>query len=256
MFDIFLKHKEYVRFIVLSRSRTGSNLLVNSLRTHPQLRVYGEIFRGGVDDEVKAAVRMSAENYLNSNIYKQYDKSIRAVGFKIFYQHPVWDQSGGVWDYLKSMDELRVIHLKRRNILRTLVSRKIAVKTDVWKEADATMQASASGRKVSLSKQECEAFFEKTRAWETQADEMFGMHELLQLSYEDLTSDYLNQMQRVQDFLGVGPIELQPQTRRQNPESLRELIINYDELAGQFTDTKWQDFFSSAVQPAPPTTKP
>ena len=180
---------------------------------------------------------------LNSNIFKHYDKSIRAVGFKIFYQHPVWDQSGNVWTCLQNMDDLKVIHLKRTNILRTLVSRKIASKTDVWKEANASGRSDTFDRKVSLSKEECEESFDKTRSWETEGDTRFSNNALLQISYEDLSNDYQNQMQRVQIFLDVTPIELQPQTQRQNPESLRELIINYDELKKTFAGSPWQDFF-------------
>ena len=243
MFNFLTKHKNYTRFIVLSRSRTGSNLLINSLKMHPQIQVYGEIFRGGVDNSVKDSVIGSADNYLDNRIFKYYDKSIRAVGFKIFYQHPVWDQSGNVWTYLQKLDDLKVIHLKRTNILRTLVSRKIASRTDVWKEENASGKSDTSNRKVSLSKEECEEFFEKTRSWEIEGDTRFSNNALLQISYEDLSNDYQNQMQRVQIFLDVTPIELQPQTQRQNPESLSELIINYDELKKKFAGSPWQDLF-------------
>jgi len=241
LFNFLIKHN--TKFIVLSRSRTGSNLLLNSLKKHPHIQVFGEIFRGGVNDDVKAAVIESAEDYLEKNIFKHYDKSIRAIGFKIFYQHPVWDRSGNVWSYLQNLDKLKVIHLKRNNILRALVSQKIAFKTDVWKAVDTKDESRADDRKVRLSKEECEAFFEKTRAWEADGDRMFCDKALLQISYEELANDYQDQMQRVLAFLEVSPVKMQPQTRRQNPESLRELITNYDQLKESFAGSPWQEFF-------------
>ena len=73
LFNFLIKHKKYTRFIVLSRPRTGSNLLLNSLKRHPHIKVFGEILRGGINDDVKAAVITSAENYLNKYIFIDYD---------------------------------------------------------------------------------------------------------------------------------------------------------------------------------------
>ena len=237
------KQKKYTRFIVLCRSRTGSNLLVNSLKKHPQIHIFGEIFRGGVGDDVKAAVKESAEQYLENTIFKHYDRSVRAVGFKIFYQHPVWDSSGNVWRYLQALERLKVIHLTRRNILRTMVSQRIAMKTDVWKEADLKHAGSGIDKRVTLSKEDCEEFFEKTRSWERDGDERFSGREILHLDYEDLCSDFESQMQRVLQFLDVAPADLRPQTRRQNPEALRDLIANYEQLRSEFSGSPWGGFF-------------
>src|SRR5690606_16569148 len=47
-------HTDYTRFIILARSRTGSNFLRGMLNSHPQVLTYGEIFRN--DDQVDFAV--------------------------------------------------------------------------------------------------------------------------------------------------------------------------------------------------------
>ena len=102
-------NNQYRRFIVLSRSRTGSNLLISLLNSHPHIYTEREIFG-----------KLSGRNY------------VKAKGFKIFYYHPLDDDSCSIWDELQSLDDLYVIHLKRRNILRTLLSRKTAGIQDVW----------------------------------------------------------------------------------------------------------------------------
>ncbi len=38
-------HNEYIRFIILGRSRVGSNLLRGLLNSHPHIVTYGEVFK-------------------------------------------------------------------------------------------------------------------------------------------------------------------------------------------------------------------
>lgn len=99
-----------IKFIVLTRSRTGSNLLVSMLNSHPDVRCGGEELRSLNGRQVSEAIETSFP----------IRQALKASGFKIFYYHPLDDSSGAVWDTLSAMRELRVLHLMRRNILRTL----------------------------------------------------------------------------------------------------------------------------------------
>ena len=105
------------------------------------------------------------------------------------------------------MDDLKVIHLRRKNILRSLVSNKIAKQSDIWKESDKTREPIIA-KKVELSIEECQTGFDQKQKWATEADEKFFNYPLLQLTYEELTSDYQGQMQRVQEFLDVKLLNL------------------------------------------------
>ena len=241
MIDWLLRKNKYTRFIVLTKARTGSNLLVNSLQSHPDMKVFGELFRGGVDDAVKALILNSAEDYFQNHVFKQYGRGIKAVGFKMFYKHPVYDRAGKVWRYLLNMDDLKVIHLRRKNILRALVSMKIAKKTDIWKESNESRDMLS--KRVELTVDECRDYFEQTRKWEDDANEKFADNPRMELTYEELTSDYQIQMRSIQEFLDVDPIKLQPMTAKQNPEALSELIVNYEELKKHFSGTEWGVFF-------------
>lgn len=241
MIDRLFKGKNYTKFVVVARPRTGSNMLLNSLRTHPNVQVFGEILRGGADTATKEAVKRSAKNYFEENIFKRYAESIRAVGFKIFYQHPVWDQTGTVWPCLQAMRDLRVVHLKRQNLLRILVSAKIARKTDIWKQSGAEQE---TDKRITLTAEECMEFFQKAVNQEKETDERFAGHPVLQLTYEDLTSQYHLQMKLVQEFLGVKPLQLPQKTIKQNPEPLSELVVNYEELKQALSGTQWEAFLT------------
>ena len=241
MIGQLFKNRKYTRFIVLTKPRTGSNLLVNSLQTHPGMVVFGELFRGGADEETKQTILASADDYFRDRVFKRYGKTIQAVGFKIFYHHPVYDHGGKVWKYLLNCEGLRVIHLRRANLLRALVSMKIAEKTDVWKIFEE--QDEPVDKRIELGLQECLDSFRQTRQWETDANNKFSGNSLLELTYEELTSDFQRQMQCVQEFLGVEPIDMHPLSVRQNPEKLCDLIVNYDDLKHHFAGSEWETFF-------------
>ena len=226
---------------MLTKPRTGSNLLVNSLQTHPGMVVFGELFRGGADEATKETILASTDDYFRDRVFKRYGKTIQAVGFKIFYHHPVYDHDGKVWKYLQDCEGLRVIHLRRANLLRALVSMKIAEKTDVWKVVE--MQDEPVDKRIELDLQECLESFCQTRQWERDAHHKLPGNPLLELTYEDLTADFQGQMQCVQEFLGVEPIDMHPLSVKQNPEKLCDLIVNYDDLKKHFAGSEWETFF-------------
>jgi LPS sulfotransferase NodH len=164
------------------------------------------------------------------------------VGFKIFYQHPVWDPSGKVWQHLSEMEDLRVVHLRRRNLLKAYVSWKIAQKTDVWKQAnDSSVELD---KRVTISPEECVTFFEQTLQQEKIADERFSGKPVLQTTYESLTDQFGEQMDLIQKFLNVDPLPISMKTAKQNPESLSELVVNYDELSHAFSGTRWGEYLA------------
>lgn len=72
----------YKKFIIITRSRTGSNLLISLLNNHPEIEAHGEIFRrlnGKTPKEIMA------------NYFSQKPNRIKYVGFKIFY-YTQWTQ--------------------------------------------------------------------------------------------------------------------------------------------------------------------
>lgn len=236
----FFRRKDYTRFIVLTKQRTGSNLLINSLRSHPRMTVFGELFRGGIDESIKTLVRQSAADYLDDRVFNKQPPDIQAVGFKIFYHHPAWDTSGAVWDYLQGQEGLRVIHLKRENALRSLVSKRIAQKTDVWKQSG--QEGEPTDKTITLTPEECFEYFETTIRHEQEGDARFAGKPVMQMTYERLTSNYDEEIVRIQEFLQVDPMPLPIKTSKQNPETLQDLIANYGEVEAALRGTAWERY--------------
>ncbi|MBN1630803.1 MAG: sulfotransferase [Thermoleophilia bacterium] len=225
---------DYRRFIVLSRARTGSKLLMSLLRSHPQIRADGEVFSRLKGRDLQT---------LLAKTFSKQPRYIKARGFKIFYYHPQDDPSSRIWEELRSIDDLHVIHLKRRNTLRTLLSHKIAEAEDVWVSRGEPRPHGSGPVRVTFTVDELAAGFEQTRAWEESGDETFSGHRVLTVYYEDLVSDRDQVFRAVTDFLGVEYVSPRTQMTKQNPGPIKDAIANYEELRAAFADTEWAPFF-------------
>lgn len=226
--------RRYVRFIVMSRSRTGSNMLLSMLNSHPAIVAHGEVFgqlRGRSVDRVLRAV------------YCRHLASIKAVGCKIFYYHPQDDSSGELWHRLQGTAGLKVIHLTRRNRLRSLVSYRIAGQQGVWRVIGKGERQPPRSRPVRMTVDELREGFRKTAQWEREYPRLFGAEAVLEVAYEDLMAAPEREFARVTDFLGVGRRAPHVATRRQNPEPLSLLVENYQELKQALAGTEWSGYF-------------
>jgi len=245
--------RDYTKCIILGRSRTGSNFLSNLLNAHPQIMIYGEIFKSRERvgwnlfpaslprERELDLIRNHPLDFLDKRLFRAYQKRLKAVGFKMFYYHAEEPEWKPVWQHLLSNKDIAVIHIKRANILKTHLSFKKAQMTDHWLQGG--RMSVKEGQAIALDFEECQAAFEQTRRWEEEYDELFAEHRKLDLLYEDLTADLAKQSKRIQDFLGVDSLDLKPLTRKQAKMSLSQAISNYEELREEFRGTPWESFF-------------
>jgi LPS sulfotransferase NodH len=266
-------HGDYVKFIILGRSRTGTNFLRGLLNSHPRVVTFGELFRhphairwglpelrqestpiGWDLPEERQSFPMSWLSrrypvmflerdpvaFLAHEVFRKFPTDISAVGFKIFYYHAHDALRAPVWHYLREQPVLKAIHVKRRNVLKTFLSRKRAAISRNWVSLSGKEDEPAS---IVLDYDECLRAFVKTRAWEQEYEGFFKSHPQLELIYEQLASDIDAQMKRVQEFLGVPYQPVTPRTYRQSYLPLSHAIVNYEELKTKFAGTPWHEFF-------------
>jgi hypothetical protein len=91
--------------------------------------------------------------------------------------------------------------------------------------------------RVAVSAEELFNFIVRTRIVAAHHDNLFDEHSKRAVWYEDLLDHREDVLSEAQSFLGVEPGPLTVTLRRQNPEPLRELIENYDELHDAFKST-------------------
>src|SRR5512138_3833678 len=115
-------HPVEQRFAIVGNARTGSNYLLDGLKSAPAIRMYHEIFA--------SHNRRVGEDFdrILSTVFQYENKSTQVVGFKVFYNHLTEEE----WNKLVACQGLKVIHLTRRNRLRTVISLEIAFKTGQW----------------------------------------------------------------------------------------------------------------------------
>lgn len=248
---IIPSHKAYQKFILMGMPRSGSNFLVSSLRSRKNIIAYGELFSEkshkrrdiqwgtpGYTATEEALMLRDADPvaFLESMVFKRMPTRVEALGFKLFYHHADknWEC---VWPYLKEQD-LKVLHLKRRNYLKVLLSMSVAMRTGQFLlEKKEKLQQQA----IALDYDECLHWFEMTKAWETEFDSYFN--DSLVVFYEDLVKNYTQNMQIIQEYLNIRVGETRSPLKKQARLPLDKAISNFHQLKSRFAGSEWAVFF-------------
>jgi len=241
----------YKRFVIVCHPRSGSNLIRSLLNSHTQIIALSELFRGFVPINwglpgfsqqlsVWALYRNDPVQFLDRVVFREYPSGIGAVGFKLLYDHAREDWNRCIWTHLQKDHIFRIIHLKRRNLLRSHISLKRANLTDQWVNVNGR-----SSREVTLTLDPAECFeaFENMRRQELEVDRLFRKSPVIDIYYEDLDRNHQYEILRVQRFLGVPVLSLTPSLYRITRQPLSKVILNYDEIKGAASGTPWEAFF-------------
>jgi LPS sulfotransferase NodH/glycosyltransferase involved in cell wall biosynthesis len=244
-----------IRFVIVGTGRTGSTMLISLINNHSEALTFGELFRSpdsigwdvpshapASDAAMLAVYRHHPVRFLQSMVFRDWKPGQRAMGFKIFYYHAREFPFAAVWEYLRNETDIRVLHVKRRNVLAQYLSLQRAHMTDRWSGPS----QDAISAPLHLSPEECQRHFAWVRRSEAEHDAFFARHPVLPVIYEDLLTGQTGQMARVQDFLGLNRERLAATTVRQSSRPLSEAIANYEELEVSFAGTEWAEFFSGA----------
>lgn len=229
----FFGHQVYQRFAIVGNARTGSNYLLDGLKTSRAIRMYHEIFASHSREIGKDFDKIL------STTYRYESKSTRMVGFKVFYNHLTEDE----WKRLVAHDDLKVIHLTRQNRLRTIISLEIAFKTGQWTRA--AKSGGPKEKRVILDPSKLLKRLEQIEEGEAATRSRFRDRQILEIVYEELVRAPYETFESVGAYLGVHGIDPgKIRLRRQNPESLAQLIVNYDEVKSALQNTRFAEFLS------------
>jgi LPS sulfotransferase NodH len=244
--------RDYTRFIILSRSRSGSNFLRGLLNAHSQVVTFSEMFKDpnnigwgipGYQNTSRSLnmFRKDPQIFVEELVFKKFPRKIKAVGFKIFYYHALGTELEPIWEYLKEHKEIHVLHLKRKNILRTHLSKKKAQTTNSWINLNGERE---KDKPVEIDYEELLSDFIQTYAWEAEADRIFQHHPKIEIVYELLANDYAGEIAKIQSFLGLDYEKVSPQTYKQAGNPLSVSIHNYEYLKERFNHSPWEVFFT------------
>ena len=237
------------RFIILTDQRSGSNYLGDLLDSHRSVRVAGEIFNPNYrhtagDNLAEGLVDLRRRDpiaYLEAFFTQPLDDSISHLGFRLFHDHARGKGDKSIWTALRRMKGLLVVHLQRRNILRNLLSLKLAMRSRKWQRVDG--EPAVRYEPVTLDFDEVVAHIEARERSVAEGNRFFRGHRIMDVFYEDLVRDETGQLNDLLRFLGLPPQSLTKKTLKQNHQRTEDLIENHAELAARFRHTRWHEFF-------------
>lgn len=237
-------------FIIFGQGRSGSKLLVQLLKSHPQIRCDGEIlgrkrWRRGVTKPFYWFVRRFPVPFI---LWKARRSTQDVYGFKLFVHHT--PAASRVIHSLHARD-WQIVHIQRRSLFNQAVSKAVASATMHWvgfkrlKEPDTTFVTISPERVLALIQ---EYVKNRQKILQVLADVPH-----LTVTYED---DLLDDASRnricgtIFQTLGVEQRPVWTTTQRSWNRPYSEVIINYQELqalmqstTGQALQKSWDDLF-------------
>lgn len=230
---------ECTRAVILTTERTGSTFLVDCLGSHREIHCAGELLNGQPDSPIApprgpfrylvkgtriAKTGAWLPRYRLEGFYCSSTTPVRC--FKVMYGQLARPFA---LRYFLEHREIRVIHLRRENLLNTHVSLLLMQKR---RELQATQPVARLWIRVDPDR--AIAAMRKAEARYLHFDQLFQGHPLLSLTYESMIDGSRladAKAQRICDFLGVSQQPMQSRIVKLNPRSLRDMVTNYDELA-------------------------
>lgn len=240
-----------IKFIILSTQRTGSTFLHTSLNSHPRIESSDELFmpRNSKEDAYAVYRRMTwrrrvvhllnrqsiVNDYLNDFFTSR--PGVEAKGFKLMYGQVKRFPQVSQW--CKESD-VRVIHLIRQNLLKVIVSRKVAKERGVY---HSTKTLAPLRIRV-----DCRKLIPLLREVESQIDsygKAFAYRSYIEVSYESLVANQAEESERILRFLDLNAMEpLVSNLKKVNPSSLYEVVENYQEMRDTLRGTTYERFLN------------
>ncbi len=236
--------------MVLGTQRSGTTFIRHCLNSHPEVNCYGELFTrnykandsyytcrmSNIGNRIKhyTAREKMVSNFLD-DLYKKEPNII--TGFKLMYSEiskfpPRFPM---IIEYLKSA-EAKTIHIVRRNVLKTLMSRETAKKRKQYHAKEKVLAVKINLPVKTLNKELDKISFEN-KFWQT----AFSEDSYLRVDYEDFVENKDSESKRLLHFLGVKEsVELLSKNVKLNSDSLEDLIENYNEVVKILSGTGYE----------------
>lgn len=211
-------------FLIASYPRCGTHMLRTALGKHPDVTCYTEVFNPTVAD---GSHRLPTARHVTETFWTRPLDGI--IG------HAYIGVSGGVagmtsprvyqhlWAELPR--DLKVISMRRRDLLARHVSHLKAKQTTIWNRENGKPGTNNHAVTVNVNKLYEDALFVK-KCWQLIDNRYPGR---LVVFYEDLLTNFQRELDRVQRYLNLLPIECTPDTHKLG-RTLQQDISNYDEV--------------------------
>ena len=237
------KHAVHPRFMIACAARTGSTMLVRTLRSHPELVVHGEVWGDGMvgvdgplgrDCEAEPRLRDAVE----AQRFRQPARALatfldphgaQSVGFKLKYDELVRPEWADIRRLVEADDALAIVFLHRHDLLRRYLSHQVVLRqTGVTVVAAGESPPMVAAFEVDID--DLLRDIAQTRQRTQEFEAAFAAHPLMHVAYEDLAASPQAQCDRVFEFLGVASALVRVATERIVRTPPEALVLNYAEV--------------------------
>jgi len=244
-----------MRFVVAGTQRSGTTLIQTTLDSHPQIFCEGELFR------MKHLIKKIPPKSWDKPGYhwwlgKRIDRwmlhtMVRSVSVKHYldwfmenYSQPVfgfklmWNQTQrfpGTLPYILDK-KFHVLHVRRKNIFRSLVSR-FAANARGQHHSTAAVKTPKVVLPIHDLISRMDIIAADNRNWESIKNKL----PYLQIDYDDYVENPEEKNQRMLEFLGVSAdTSIQSPLVKVTPNDLHKVIANFDEVAKVLKGTEYE----------------
>ena len=250
------------KFVVVGVQRSGTTFIGSSLDSHPQIKYVGEVFkvRGWyLNRSSKKLTRRKAysgeygyTNWSDRSVTRQISHFVcrnqatknyldyfynledyDAVGFKLMSSQA--RRFKGIIPYIQNND-VKVIHIIRENILKTHISRLSASSRSVY-HSDKVIRSAKINVPITDLIKNLEKINQDNRRWES----LFAnTGNYLQVSYESFVKNRTDETEKMCSFLDVEFQQIQSSLVKLNPDSLKDIIENYQQVESQLSGSEFE----------------
>jgi LPS sulfotransferase NodH len=222
------------RFFIITSGRSGSELLVTLLNSHPQIACDGEFLMDR---------RRWPERFIEGRAAVAAHRGKQAYGLKMLPQH-IYDVQAlsdpAEWPRHLVKEGWQVIRLRRANRLHQAISMVRAAKTN-WH-----YRAPEAGpfKPIEVDVMQLIASLYVIEWLEHQIDELVEGLDCIELCYEDDLETEASQartIERICQELNLAPSPTSSDLIRINPRHARDMITNYDEVVAELRRNRFLD---------------
>jgi len=208
-------------------------MVVTALSHHPQVRMYGEVFNPSSQNgthrfpdprQVMEAFWTSPNIGIAAHAYIG-----RKPGVLRFMGPQKWYND--LWEHFPA--KLRVISLRRRDLLARFVSHAKAKQTNIWNRYGEDIRKVTQSVSIDIDQLLKDADFVRG-CWQA-IDKQFP--ERLVVYYEDMCEQWEVEQRRIQEYLKLKPADIVPSSNKVG-RSLQEDVSNYEQVVNALNKKK------------------
>jgi hypothetical protein len=218
-----------INAVLASSGRKGTFMLLTALGSHPDVFAHDQVFSIGTHASGTRTMR---------ECFDRQRLGIAEHVAIVLPASPTMTRPPDFWPAVFADRSIRVIHLRRRNMLRWYLSLELATLTGKWSCKDAPVEIEPA---ITIDPYKAASAIATDLHCEWECSRQLASHQTIVIYYEDLQAGSLS---KAQELLGAHPMAIRPTTKKQALRPLREAILNIEELEAAWRGTAFETYLT------------